>query len=388
MTRAIVLIVLPLLGQIKSLAGLRSQGKASPLRMLNRALLSAAFTGIFFVLVVSAFAQTETATVSGRMTDTDGRVIPDVQIELANTETNVVVTAKTNAEGLYVIANVHPGVYGLRVAKNGFKKIVKTGLVLHVQDRVEENFSLQVGSVSESVTVTADQLNINTTDATVSTVVDLQFGENLPLNGRSFQSLIRLTPGVVLTGNNGVDQGQFSVNGQRADANYWTIDGVSANVGISANGFGAGEGIAGTLGATNAFGGTNGLVSVDALQEFRIQTSTYAPEFGRQPGGQISIVTRSGTNQFHGSLFDYIRNDKLDATIGLRIPPALPSRWSARTISVGLWVARFGKTRLSSSFPTRVCGFVCQRLLSISFRTPVLWILSPVNSLCLVSSHT
>jgi hypothetical protein len=338
--------------------------------------------------VVSAFAQTETATVSGRMTDTDGRVIPDVQIELANTETNVVVTAKTNAEGLYVIANVHPGVYGLRVAKNGFKKIVKTGLVLHVQDRVEENFSLQVGSVSESVTVTADQLNINTTDATVSTVVDLQFGENLPLNGRSFQSLIRLTPGVVLTGNNGVDQGQFSVNGQRADANYWTIDGVSANVGISANGFGAGEGIAGTLGATNAFGGTNGLVSVDALQEFRIQTSTYAPEFGRQPGGQISIVTRSGTNQFHGSLFDYIRNDKLDATIGLRIPPALPSRWSARTISVGLWVARFGKTRLSSSFPTRVCGFVCQRLLSISFRTPVLWILSPVNSLCLVSSHT
>jgi hypothetical protein len=312
MTKAIVLIVLPLLGQIK-LAGLPSQGKGSPLRTLNRALLSAAFTGIFFVLVVPAFAQTETATVSGRVTDTDGRVVPDVRIELVNTETNAVVTAKTNAEGLYVIANVHPGVSGLRVAKNGFKKIVKTGLVLHVQDRVEENFSLQVGSVSESVTVTADQLNINTTDATVSTVVDRQFAENLPLNGRSFQSLIQLTPGVVLTGNNGVDQGQFSVNGQRADANYWTIDGVSANVGIGANGFGAGPGIAGTLGATNAFGGTNSLVSVDALQEFRIQTSTYAPEFGRQPGGQISIVTRSGTNQFHGSLFDYIRNDKLDA---------------------------------------------------------------------------
>jgi hypothetical protein len=313
MTKAIVLIVLPLLGQIKSLAGLPSQGKASPLRILNRALLLAAFTGIFFVLVVPAFAQTETATVSGRVMDPDGRMLPDVQIQLVNTETNVAVTTKTNAEGLYVIPNVRPGVYGLRVTKNGFKEIVKKDLVMHVQDNAKENFSLQVGPVSESVMVTADQTNINTTGGTVSTVVDRQFAENLPLNGRSFQSLIQLTPGVVLTGNNGVDQGQFSVNGQRANANYWTIDGVSANVGIGANGFGAGEGMAGALGATNALGGTNGLVSVDALQEFRIQTSTYAPEFGRQPGGQISIVTRSGTNQLHGSLFDYIRNDKLDA---------------------------------------------------------------------------
>jgi hypothetical protein len=264
------------------------------------------------IAVAAGFAQTETATVSGRVTDPDGGVVRDVQIQLVNTETNVAVTAKTNGEGLYVIPNVRPGVFGLRVTKNGFKEIVKMGLVLHVHDTAEENFSLQVGSVSESVTVTADQLKVNTTDATVSTVVDRQFAENLPLNGRSFQSLIQITPGVVLTANNGVDQGQFSVNGQRADANYWTIDGVSANVGIGANGFGA-QGMAGTLGATNAFGGTNSLVSVDALQEFRIQTSTYAPEFGRQPGGQISIVTRSGTNQFHGSLFDYIRNDKLDA---------------------------------------------------------------------------
>jgi len=313
MTKAILLIVLPLLGQIKSLAGLPSQGKASLLRILDRAVLSVVFTGIFLVLVAAAFAQTETATVSGRVTDPNSSVVADVQIQLVNTETNVTVTVRSNAEGRYAIPNVHPGVYDLRVTKDGFKEVVKKGLVLHVQDSAKEDFSLQVGLVSESVTVTADQLNINTTDGTVSTVVDRQLAENLPLNGRSFQSLIQLTPGVVLTGNNGVDQGQFSVNGQRADANYWTIDGVSANVGIGANGFGAGQGVAGTLGATNAFGGTNGLVSVDALQEFRIQTSTYAPEFGRQPGGQISIVTRSGTNQFHGSVFDYLRNDKLDA---------------------------------------------------------------------------
>ena len=314
MTKAIVLIVVPFLRQIKPLpVAPPSQGKASPLGILKRARLSVVSMGILFVLASAAFAQTETATVSGRVTDQNSHVVPDVQIQLVNTETNVVATVRTNAEGLYVIPDLHPGVYLLRVTKDGFKEVVKEGLVLHVQDSAKEDFSLQVGSVSESVTVKADQLNINTTDASVSTVVDRQLAENLPLNGRSFQSLIQLTPGVVLTANNGVDQGQFSVNGQRADANYWTIDGVSANVGIGANGFGAGEGIAGSLGATNALGGTNSLVSVDALQEFRIQTSTYAPEFGRQPGGQISIVTRSGTNQFHGSLFDYLRNDKLDA---------------------------------------------------------------------------
>jgi Carboxypeptidase regulatory-like domain len=332
MTKAIVLIVLPLLGQIKRLAGLPSQGKASPLRILNRALLSAAFTGTFFVLVVPAFAQTETATVSGRVTDTDGRVVPDVRIELVNTETNAVVTAKTNAEGLYVIANVHPGVSGLRVAKNGFKKIVKTGLVLHVQDRVEENFSLQVGSVSESVTVTADQLNINTTDATVSTVVDRQFAENLPLNGRSFQSLIQLTPGVVLTGNNGVDQGQFSVNGQRADANYWTIDGVSANVGIGANGFGAGPGIAGLarpMPSEAPIAWSRWMLSRNSAsrpQRMRrsLAANPGAKSLSSRAPARISFTVRCSTT-FGMTSWTRI--------IGSRILLVSPSRWSARMIS-------------------------------------------------------
>ena len=100
------------------------------------------------------------------------------------------------------------------------------------------------------------------------------------------------------------------MNGQRGVSNYWMVDGVSANIGIGANVTGsAGDGLAGSLGSFSAMGGTNSLVSVDAMQEFRIQTSTYAPEFGRTPGGQISIVTRSGTNQFHGTAFDYFRND-------------------------------------------------------------------------------
>src|SRR5258708_1048408 len=134
------------------------------------------------------------------------------------------------------------------------------------------------------------------------------------MNGRSFQTLIQLTPGVVLTASNAYDSGQFSVNGQRADSNYWRVDGIRANIGVGVGGQGLlASGAAGALGSFSAQGGTNSLVSVDAMQEFRIQTSTYAPEFGRVPGGQISIVTRSGTNQFHGVAFDYFRNDVLDA---------------------------------------------------------------------------
>jgi hypothetical protein len=144
--------------------------------------------------------------------------------------------------------------------------------------------------------------------------VDRQLAENLPLNGRSFQTLIDLTPGVVVAATNSSDNGQFNVNGQRAAANYWMVDGVSANIGVGVSVVQAGgNGLGGTLGSFSAMGGTNSLVSVDAMQEFRIQTSTYAPEFGRTPGGQISIVTRSGANQFHGTAFDYVRNDLFDA---------------------------------------------------------------------------
>jgi len=270
------------------------------------------------VLVVCGFfakaspAQSTNAAVGGQITDEQGRVVPGATVVLTNLNTGVTYQAKTNGDGFYSATSLPPGIYRSNVTKDGFKSIVKGDIELHVQDVASINFQLQIGSVSETVTVTAGGLVIDTTDATVSTVVDRQFAENLPLNGRSFQSLIQLTPGVVLTANNGSDTGQFSINGQRANANYWLVDGVSANIGINAS-FGAGSGVAGTLGSTSVFGGTNSLVSVDALQEFRIQTSTYAPEFGRTPGGQISIVTRSGANQFHGTAFDYFRNTVLDA---------------------------------------------------------------------------
>jgi hypothetical protein len=270
---------------------------------------------LFFSLVANfTWAQSETATVSGQVVDPSGLNITAAQVKLVDIDRDTSVTTTTNNTGLYTFPSVKPGRYRMEVISVGFKVVNVTGVTINVQDHLEQNFKLVVGSISESMTVTADAYNVNTTDATVSTVVDRNFAENLPMNGRSFQTLIQLTPGVVVTATNTNDSGQFSVNGQRAASNYWMVDGVSANIGIGVDFSGsAGNGLGGSVGAFSVAGGTNSLVSVDALQEFRIQTSTYAPEFGRTPGGQISIVTRSGANQFHGTLFDYFRNDTLDA---------------------------------------------------------------------------
>lgn len=257
-------------------------------------------------------AQTETATISGLITDEGGGVVPNCEIVLQSVARGTVTTVRTNDTGIYVFANVQPGQYNVTVKRSGFRQVDLLNLIVNVQDHIEQNIRLRVGSVSESVTVEANRLNINTTDASVSTVVDRQFVENMPLNGRSFQNLIALSPGTVLTPGDSQEPGQFSFNGQRPSANYFMVDGVSANIGVSFAG-GPNQKDAGTTAGFTVTGGTNGLVSVDEMEEFRIQTSTYAPEFGRTPGAQISIVTRSGTNQLHGSLFNYFRNDLLDA---------------------------------------------------------------------------
>jgi hypothetical protein len=259
------------------------------------------------------FAQSPNGSIRGIVLDSDAKSIAGAEVIVVNDATGVKYVTSTNAEGLYAVENLPPGPYRIQVSKFGFKGIIKPDIVLNVQDALSLNFTLPIGASSVTVTVEGGAPFINTTDASVSTVVDRQFAENLPLNGRSFQTLIYLTPGVVATPSTASDSGQFSVNGQRAAANYWMVDGVSANVGIGAASSTPGNGFGGTLGSFSAMGGTNSLVSVDAMQEFRLQTSTYAPEFGRTPGGQISIVTRSGTNGFHGTAFDYVRNDMFDA---------------------------------------------------------------------------
>jgi hypothetical protein len=268
-------------------------------------------------LALPLVAQSPNGVINGLVVDPSNRVIIGADLVVVNDVTGLQYTTKTNDEGIYVLPNLPPGPYRLQVSKVGFKTLIKPDIILNVQDALSINFTLPIGAFHEIVTVEGGAPLVNTESATVSTVVDRQFAENLPMNGRSFQSLIELTPGVVLTISNSSDGGQFSINGQRATSNYWMVDGVSANIGIGASPSPfslAGNGLGGALGSFSAMGGTNSLVSVDAMQEFRIQTSTYAPEFGRTPGGQISIVTRSGTNQFHGTAFDYLRNDIFDAS--------------------------------------------------------------------------
>jgi len=261
------------------------------------------------------FAQLETATISGQVVDPSGLRITGARVRLVDIDRYTTTGTATNSSGLYTFPGVRPGRYRMEVTAGGFKVVNVTGLTVNTQDHLEQNFKLAVGSISESVTVEGGAPVVDTESSAVSTVVDRQFAENLPMNGRSFQTLIDLTPGVVTVPSNSQDSGQFSVNGQRASSNYWMVDGVSANIGIGVGASASpGNGMGGTIGSFSTSGGTNSLVSVDAMQEFRIQTSTYAPEFGRTPGGQVSIVTRSGTNQFHGTLFDYLRNDALDAS--------------------------------------------------------------------------
>jgi hypothetical protein len=279
--------------------------KALPLFLLVLCLLA---------FVSAGLGQTETATLSGLITDSQGKVVPGVAVEVMNVDTNVKMHETTNGAGLYVAVGLKPGRYRVSVTKEGFRRIDLTDLVLNVQDVLSRNFQLQLGPVMASITVVADATNVNSSDASVSTVIDQTFVSQLPLNGRSFNTLLQLTPGVVIapTTLSSFNPGQFSIAGQRTDANSFTVDGVSANFGTSASVSIGGSGT-GTAQAFSALGGTSSLVSVDDLQEFRVQTSSFAPEFGRTPGGQVLLTTRSGTNDFHGGIYDYFRNTVMDA---------------------------------------------------------------------------
>jgi hypothetical protein len=280
-------------------------------RLAQSALIKGLF--VFAVATSVAFAQMESATLLGRITDPSGAVLAGAEVDARNIDTNITAVATTNKDGFYAIHSLRPGRYVISVHRPGFKSVSLIGISLNVQDNLVRNFALQVGAVSESITVTGESDKINTTDGSVSTVVDRQFVENLPLNGRSFNTLLQLTPGVTVAPATPQSPGQFSIAGQRTDANSFSIDGVSANFGVG-SALGIGGSGTGTAQALSALGGTSSLVSVEALQEFRVETSSFAPEFGRTPGGQVILSTRSGTNDFHGGIYEYLRNTVMDAT--------------------------------------------------------------------------
>ena len=232
-----------------------------------------------------------------------------------NVDTGIPTAVKTNPEGNYVIAPLQIGRYSLSVESTGFRKEVRKDIVLNVQETMRVDFSLQVGSVSETMEVSGETPLLETESASLGDVVTSQQVELLPLNGRRYTDLAELTSGVskVIEGpvnggsspTNGNAGGSFAVNGMRGDQNNFMLDGIDNN--------------------SNDNGDVAILSSVDAIAEFKIQTSNYSPEFGRSGGAVINASTKSGTNQFHGSAWEFLRNDALDSAqygFGTNLPKA------------------------------------------------------------------
>jgi len=249
------------------------------------------------------------ATLSGRIVDQSGAVVPHVEIVVIDLTTGLERKTETSDRGEFVLAGLAPARYQLTAQREGFAPLQVPDIELHVNDEVVLHLKLQVSPIGELVVVEATRVRVSPSPA-VSTVVDRPLVASLPLSARSLQSLIWLVPGMVRTTGSGY--GFFSANGQRDNANYFTIDGVSANVSASSAGAtipAAGGGVP----AASMLGTTNNLISVDAMESLRVETSSYAAEFGRTPGAQIAMTSRSGTNQFHGAAFAYERQDALDA---------------------------------------------------------------------------
>ena len=292
------------------------------------------------------YGQSATATLSGTVSDEQGAVVVGASVTAIDPAKAVERSTTTNDEGYFTITQLPPSTYTISIRRDGFTTRELSDVVLNVNDRSSLRINLRVAQVGESVEVTTDTPLTDESPA-VATIVDRGFVENQPLNGRSFQTLVELAPGVVITPSSLTSSGQFSVNGQRTASNYFTVDGVSANFGSTAS-VTLYETAGGAVPSYSALGSTASLASVDAVQEFSIQTSTYAPEFGRQPGGQVSLVTRSGTNEFHGSLFDYVRNEIFDANNffananGLRRPPVKQNDFGG-VIGGPVYLPRFGE---------------------------------------------
>jgi hypothetical protein len=271
------------------------------------------------LLICAGIALGQEAQISGFIQDPAGLNVAGAGISLRNEQTGGKRGTLSNESGFYSIPSLKPGLYRVSIQAPGFETIVQEALKLEVGDSARLDFALHIGDARTVITVKGGPPPINTEDASVGTVIGRDIIDKMPLNGRGIQALIDLTPGVVVVPVTVRSAGQFAVNGQRTDANYFTVDGVSANFAaavISSNTpvhNAIGQAGNAALPANNLVGTFSNLVSPDALQEFKIETSTFAPEFGRSPGAQVALVTRSGTNRYSGSLFEYLRNDVTDA---------------------------------------------------------------------------
>src|SRR5687767_1944800 len=282
---------------------------------------------VLLLIAVPVGAQT-LGTITGEVKDGSGAVIPGASVTATNTGTNATREMASNEAGVYTFAALPPGPYVVKAELQGFKT-VQNAVELHVEQTVRVNFTMEIGTLSETTEVTGVAPLITTENATVGTVIENRRIVELPLNGRNFLSLVALSPNVSAefagAGQAGDRQGgsranqQLSISGQRREYNYYTLDGTD-NTDVNFNTY--------IL-----------LPSVDALEEFKVQTGIYSAEFGRA-ASQVNVVTKSGTNQFHGTVFEFHRNDAFDSrpfsfTSAQAALPKPPFKWNQYGYTLG-----------------------------------------------------
>ncbi len=249
-----------------------------------------------FLLWVPALAQTITASLEGIVQDTTGAVIPGAKVRIMNAATNIEIPLASGAEGRFVAPALPAGAYTIVIEAAGFKRLHRTGVELRVNQAARIEFVLEIGQVSESVEVTGQPPLLETTTSAVGQVVDNKRIVDLPLNQRNPYALIFLVPGVVgSTSFNFIPASNFSVNGGRHGSNEILLDGIPSAP------------------SQDMRNSPAVFPSVDAVQEFRVQTNNYSAEFGRSGGGVINLIYKSGTNTLHGSAFEFLRNSVLDS---------------------------------------------------------------------------
>src|SRR5438046_894658 len=250
------------------------------------------------------FGQGATATISGVVRDATGALVPGVGVTAKQTDTGLTRTAVSDEYGGYKIQTLPVGPYELTAELPGFKHQVRRGINLVVGQDAVVNLTLEVGSLAEQVTVTEEVALVNTTLSSTSGLITEQQVKDLPLNGRSFDQLLVLNAGVIANASNMGGGGgfpAFSVAGHRQETNRFLINGVDWIGGNATHQF------------VTPSGASSQLLGVEAVREYNVLEHTYGAEYGKRAGGQVSIVTSSGTNQWHGDVFEYLRNSALDA---------------------------------------------------------------------------
>src|SRR6202046_2024180 len=256
---------------------------------------------LLFAMITTglAFGQADQGTITGVVQDPSGAVVGSANVTLTNVDTGLVVKTRADGAGVYVFSPVKIGSYSVIASAAGFETTTETNLHLDLEQRLNVVVTLKPGAATETVTVTSEAPLMQTQESSVGQVVDTETVNDVPLNGRNWVFIAQLSAGAVPSeGSRGAGKGDFNANGQRAEQNNFILDGVDNNVNL-----------------VDFLNGASYIMRPppDALSEFSLQTSNFSAEFGHSAGAVMSASIKSGTNQLHGDLWEYIRNTNLDA---------------------------------------------------------------------------